>query len=96
METKMFRQGEIVFIQRERVEGSKRKSNIIREGEQTGHMHEIVDGQLYEKDGVMYLKAEANTTLIHPEHKTLNFPKGSYEIRIQREYDPIQDRYVMD
>ena len=31
-----------------------------------------------------------NSILTHPEHKTIEIPKGNYEVTRQREYDPYQ------
>ena len=119
---KGYRQGEILFIpvKREKESLEKLKSQawnfkakpdmVIREGEVTGHLHEIVsDGaELFEGDpsrlygvelpkGDMYLTTDNQIKITHPEHATLVMPKGDYVIRIQREYDEAERyRYVCD
>ncbi len=100
MDKKYYRQGEIIFSSD--VEGELKKglnsehlyrqptvlkTKVIREGEATGHCHKITEGTLYTRNGVMFLRTETATQIVHPEHKTLTLPKGDYEIGIQREYD---------
>ena len=44
-----------------------------------------------------WLKVEEQPARMeHPEHGTIEIPLGDYEIRRQREYDPIQSHYVQD
>lgn len=64
--------------------------NIIIEGEISGHMHEVFNGKLYEKDGKIILEAQAGCTLKHPEHDAIRMPMGVYEIEIQEEYDEVK------
>ena len=117
------RQGEILFIPvqmgdkdtKEKLINNltKRVDNVIREGEVTGHKHEVVgdalmyegnrlsQGRLYswENDskteltfpkGDMFLDANDNIVIKHPEHNDLKLDKGQYIIRIQREYDEAE------
>ena len=76
-----------------------KKDNIIIEGEVTGHMHEVINGKLYEdpknKD-VMILEAQEGCKVIHPEHGPIDMPKGTYEIAIQREFVNEQAKKVKD
>ena len=100
----MYRQGEILLfaVKQEDIkdiekDGEVLKTKVIREGEATGHKHEITDGLLYNYGGTMYLKAVDNTELIHPEHKAIHLKPRFYEIRIQREYDEANRwRYIAD
>jgi len=127
---KCFRQGEILFIPLKDVpqwlkdEENLKPMNtkVIREGEVSGHMHEVVgsgemfelprnrwDGKtrVYKKDenfgsnyqfpsGDMFLTADNDIVVKHPEHKSLKLKKGDYVIRIQREYDEEENRRVLD
>ena len=68
----------------------------MAEGEATGHKHTLTKGEVYEKDGVLYFKADETISLEHPEHKTLNFKPGIYKVIRQREYEPKGWRYVRD
>jgi len=114
------RQGELLFIPvTDMPEWAKKKmllrpnlGNVIREGEVTGHKHEIVGGGvLVEKgtldyvfengesyhlpEGQMFLTTDNEVVVKHPEHKDLKL-KGNFIVRIQREYDEVRDRYIMD
>ena len=58
-------------------------------------------GRDYEKRvelpaGEMFLTADHQIKITHPEHGTLPLDKGDYIIRIQREYDETADRLVRD
>lgn len=121
---KAYRQGELLFIpikmpkwvDREK-QFKKMDSNVIREGEVSGHKHEVEgQGTLFSKtstyiygdngvgdgesfqlpEGEMVLTAQNNLVVKHPEHKSLNLPKGDYVIRIQREYIEGSSRRVND
>jgi hypothetical protein len=121
---KGFRQGELLFIPVTAPEWAKKQMNeplatkIIREGEVTGHKHEIEgNGVLTElrstyfypptemrdteksislPEGTMFLTATNDIVIKHPEHKDLKLKKGDYVVRIQREYDEMRNRNVMD
>jgi len=97
-----YRQGEILL---EKIDNAtayvleKLNTKIIREGELTGHKHEIIgDAELWKirYTNNMILTADKDIKIIHPEHKTLDLPKGVYRIRIQREYDEIRERLIRD
>ena len=120
--TKIYRQGELAFIpiveiteaEKEKLNSciSPKNTNCIREGEVTGHKHEIIgnatlsdistrsvwiNNQLVSLNGQMLLDApEESVKIKHPEHQTLHLDKGKYFIRIQREYDEEKDRLVSD
>ena len=78
---------------------AKKEGKVLAEGEVTGHAHRITEGQaeLYERDGTLYMRVISPTAaLTHEEHHRIDVPKGDYEIRIQREYEPDGWRYVAD
>jgi len=100
-----YRQGEILFEKIDNVVGynlEKLNTKIIREGELTGHKHEIVGNaelwkmQIFGNTDEMILTADEDVKIIHPEHKTLDLPKGIYKIHIQREYDELRERLIRD
>ena len=73
--------------------------NVIIEGELAGHKHEVVNGKLYDhpdKKDIMILEAGENCVIKHPEHKPISMPKGTYEIKIQREFDGSKAKSVKD
>lgn len=130
MGVKMYRQGDVVIIPtalaKKDFNGGKRNSLVLKEGEATGHKHEVVgegvmvlerpthhgwrdrDGLSDEMerlgfsadngvlDEVLYLTAENDFKVVHPEHGTLTMRKGNYLVFSQREYDEERDRRVRD
>ena len=50
------------------------KGYVLAEGETTGHSHVIEhteDVELYEKDGVLYVRTKVPTVVTHEEHKAV-------------------------
>ena len=93
------RQGDVILLPAKTTEGQKLPHLTLAEGEVTGHKHRISDGQaeLYEKDGTLCLKVLSETAMLtHEEHEAIAIPKGTWMIRIQREYEPEGWRYVAD
>ena len=95
-----FRQGDVILVPATvNISGVKLPHLTLAEGEVTGHRHQIVDGtaELYERDGILYLKVLSTTAkLSHEEHHAIDIPQGEWQIRIQREYSPEGWRYVAD
>lgn len=95
----LIRQGDVILKVAKSIPMAylKRLSHLtLAEGEVTGHSHRISNGEaeLYEKDGVLYLKVLSPTaTLTHEEHKQLEIPQGFWMVRIQREYQPQPRRW---
>ena len=75
-------------------------TNIIAEGEKIGHNHELKGSQqVFETlDKQLYFEAKQDVILKHPDHNTLDIPKGRYIVEHQRRYDPFEDTQeeVMD
>jgi hypothetical protein len=96
----IIRQGDVLIIPSEiTATGSKLPHLILAEGEVTGHRHRISNGEaeLFERNGVLYLKVLSSTAILtHEEHAQVTIPQGNWEIRIQREYAPEGWRYVAD
>ena len=96
----MKRQGDLLIIKVDKIpEGTvKRQSRILAEGEATGHMHELDQGEVYEKEGTLYFKVAQGeiSTLNHPEHKAVTFGSGEYKVIKQREYEPRGWKFVAD
>ncbi|NEO12262.1 MAG: hypothetical protein F6J98_38590 [Moorea sp. SIO4G2] len=93
------RQGDVILLPVEQINGQQLPHLTLAEGEVTGHSHRISDGvaQLYEKHGHLYLQVLSETaTLTHEEHQPIELPQGSWMVRIQREYEPQGWRYVAD
>lgn len=128
---KAYRQGELVFIplSAEELAGlnpgtlvgsfnrwKKLDTNILREGEATGHMHEVAAESpgaatvlaptreftegLPAMDFIgsqdRLLVADEPVRVVHPEHRPLALEKAIYLVVIQREYDEVRARRVID
>jgi hypothetical protein len=96
----IFRQGDVLIIPSDKsIKGTKLPHLTLAEGEVTGHRHRISNGEaeLFDRDGVLYLKVLSPTAILtHEEHAQITIPQGNWEIRIQREYSPQGFRYVAD
>lgn len=87
------RQGDVILRPITEIQGKKLYHLILAQGEVTGHAHRISQGQaeLYEKDGILYLKVLSPTALLtHEEHHQVSIPHGNWLVRIQREYDSLE------
>ena len=95
---------------------NKLSTNVIREGEATGHKHVIIEktagtatmlapaGEILPglpnmdmigtEDRLLTVKQPVE--VVHPEHRPLNLAVGIYLIIIQREYDEVKSRRVLD
>lgn len=75
---------------------SDRRGFVLAEGEATGHAHAIRDVEgvrMYEKEGTLYLKVEAEQAEIrHEEHLPVTVAKGLWKVGRVREHDPFEDR----
>lgn len=77
------------------------KTNVVQEGEFTGHAHRLHDGefQLFNtNDGTKYLRVAKETEIRHEEHNPFKIPPGDYKIGIVREYNHWENetRQVID
>lgn len=79
-------------------EAIEEKTDILLEGEATGHMHRVdKNAKIFTINDRKYLLVENSTFITHEEHKTIKLPKGIYEVTRQREYDPYEGiRNVLD
>ena len=95
-----FRHGDLLIEQIDQIPQDVKlvSSNIILEGTLTGHAHRLNGGQIFGKEGTVYLSVPESGTLTHEEHNTINLPAGNYIVIRQREFDPFEEavRYVQD
>jgi hypothetical protein len=96
---KAYRQGDVSIMAVDRVPKQARKVRgelVLARGEVTGHAHRIVEGRafLYRlATGILYLRVLSEfAKLYHEEHEDILLPKGDYEVRRQREFDPFAGR----
>lgn len=89
----MYRQGDLLFIKTDAAPtGVKKHSLVVLGSSITGHDHAITAGEVWEATPTRWEPANfyvvippAGADLIHPEHKTIALPGGTYEVRRQRE-----------
>lgn len=87
-------QGDVIIAKIEKIKGKKLDHLTLAKGEKTGHHHTITEGEaeLYEEDGVLYLKVKSEEAILtHQEHKSIVIEKGDYEIGIVQEYDHFKE-----
>ena len=113
MQEKAPRQGDLLFVPREKGSITNldqkhpafRKNGIIREGEATGHHHEILDKTtadvFWPQDGrPVVVVGPLGATVKHPEHGPVKLmPETIYDVHLAREHDltsPKHIRYVAD
>ena len=97
----LIQQGDVLIKKVNGIKGKKLNHLTLAVGEATGHHHTITEGdaELYELDGVLYLRVNSEeATLTHQEHKPVVIPRGEYEIGIVEEYDHFAEeaRNVVD
>lgn len=83
------RQGDVAILQpitKLPENAQKLKTKVIVYGEATGHHHSLVGGDIFEKDGLMYLVMGKPGSIIHQEHDTIELNTGIYPVRRQRRY----------
>ncbi len=91
----MYRHGDLLIVKTEKIPQGckKRETNIILDGEVTGHAHRLNNGVVFEKDELVYLRVVDKSAVTHEEHKTIELPAGDYQVIRQREYRPY-DRAI--
>ncbi|MDE1904918.1 MAG: hypothetical protein KGH75_00525 [Rhodospirillales bacterium] len=98
MATQHYRQGDVLFIRVDVIpaDATPAATNIIVEGEATGHAHRLQDGMILMTAAVMYLACETMAHVVHEEHHAIDLPPGPYRVQRQREYSPEAIRMVVD
>ena len=96
---KAYRQGHVSILAVKELPKQARKVKgelVLARGELTGHAHRIVEGKasLHQlAPGGLFLRVKSPfAKLYHEEHDDIRLPKGDYEIRRQREFDPFGGR----
>ncbi len=128
---KAYRQGELLFVplsdeDMAKVDPQPRdgaypcwkklQTNIIREGEATGHKHEVMEEEAGTAtilaparqfmEGLLHMSpigaedrmlvAQQPVEVVHPEHRPLALPRGNFLVIVQREYDEVKARRILD
>lgn len=99
----MYRQGDVLIEPVRSIPAKAKKlagaRMVLAEGEATGHAHTIAEeyGEMYERDGVLYLRIAEAAPLEHQEHATITIAPGTYRVTRQREWtDADEPRQVLD
>lgn len=101
----LYQQGDLLLEAIETMPTSlKRHSEVLAEGEATGHAHKVAPIDLSNVDvfvagnGELYCEAKKQFTVTHEEHKPITLPKGKYKVRRVLEYDHFAEeaRQVRD
>jgi hypothetical protein len=99
MEEKMImhRQGDVLFVKVVDLPPSvvERMSDVLAEGEATGHAHRLTEGQIWQtREGLLYLRAVAGSQIVHEEHAPIELEPGYWQVIRQREYSPEAIRSI--
>ena len=96
---KLYRHGDLLIKQIDQIPlmAKPLSTNIIAEGEITGHNHKLYGShQVYGTNPKnpriiepTYFQAKEEISLKHQEHDTLKISKGNYVILHEREHDPF-------
>ena len=75
-------------------------TNILAEGEKTGHKHQLQgNATVYKQEtDALYFEVKTSVDLVHQEHKTIHIPEGTYLVQQEREFNPFENirRVVLD
>ena len=101
MTAKIFRHGDLLIREIWSIpsDAVQKSTNIIAEGEKTGHHHTLNGShQIFETDEAMYFEAKQELSIEHPEHNTIQIPKGIYKVAQEQSWNPflIREEDVAD
>ena len=88
------RQGDVIIeLNAKRPKGmKKRDTDIIREGEVTGHKHRVVgNATLYSLGDLLCVEVREPSKVVHDQHSTIDLPVGFHHIEFPQEYDYITE-----
>lgn len=100
----IYRHGDVIIQRIDNIPGKKMKqdkTNILVEGEVTGHAHKLIKGEVWkladpEEMTIGFLKVLEPTKITHEEHNPIELPKGNYKFSVQKEYLPEGWKKVID
>ena|SRR3990167_529371 len=85
----IIRQGDLVFRKIDEViAGKSCKKLVVAKGEMSGHAHILladINTKIYGDKTKFMLTGKAK--LVHPDHDTITFSKGTYVVVNEREFD---------
>lgn len=92
----MRRQGDLLFIPVEKIEGKIDKNKVLVRGA-GGHAHTVQNGTVFrDEKGTMFIRASNKCSVLHLnpdgteslDHKTINLPKGLWRVQRQQTFTP--------
>lgn len=104
----IYRHGDCLIVKVDRIPTtwiSKKENTVLLEWETTGHAHRLNGGSVMVCDEeptarnnylMGYFTITSPTPLTHEEHWTITIPNWEYAYYCQREYDPLEERRVLD
>jgi hypothetical protein len=90
---KYYEHGDVILFPVESIKGKELNTNILMEGEVTGHKHiiEKEKTQLFmDERNVVYVEVKEPASLTHEEHGKIVIDKGYYQIGRVKQYDPFE------
>ena len=85
-----YQQGDVLLREVSEIKGKKLDHLMLAKGENTGHKHQIINGdaELFEHEGTLFLRINSEiAVLAHEEHAHQIIERGNYQIGIVQEYD---------
>ena len=91
--TDLIVQGDVFLTPCKIPDGAKKLNHkILARGEATGHIHAATENaELYEKDGVMFLRSYGVSQITHQEHFPVTIWGGEWRIGAIKEVDPFTE-----
>ena len=94
---RIFRQGDLLISRVWEIPSNAiaKSTNIIGEGEKTGHTHTLNgQHQIFEAAdyNAIYFEAKEEVSIEHPEHNTIQIPKGMYTVVHERQHNTFEQR----
>lgn len=86
---KQIRQGDLLIVPTNNIPKTAKKdtTNIVLQGEATGHHHRLQGGDVLKDSlGAIFLNVQDKALLVHEEHKPISLHAGKYAVIRQREY----------
>lgn len=97
------RQGDVLLRRVTKKPANLKATNspVLVSGEATGHAHRVADLSntkvfVDEAGAVCFLENTQEVTIDHEEHGPITLPPGKWDVILQREYSPEENRRVID
>jgi len=94
----IYRHGDLLIRQVDSLPKVKSlKTNILAEGEFTGHKHALLTMErepidILSDGNMAYISIKDKAMITHQEHRTIEIEPGDYVIVHEREFDPFSEK----